>query len=395
MIKFFVKTAEYDLMLKNQKPKILCVDDEPDNLDALERLFRAQFTVLRAKSGAEAISIIEDNQKNNEDQSICIVLTDQRMPAMTGVQLLSYCLQNYPDIIRILLTGYTDIQSIVDAVNSGQIYRYLTKPWDPVDLTNTCLKAAEKYYLRHELKNKNIELERALTELQSLDKAKNQFMILINHELKTPLTSIISFTDLLKETRLDEEQEVCVQRIKKSADRLQSLIQDSLIVVSQETNTLKIKKELISSEKIKLKFSTELEQQLKSKNQTVSESIEKVYLHMDLNYIQQILIRLIHNASKFGKENSAIQVLTKIENKKLIFQVQNEGTNLKSSVIEKITKPFFLDEDVMNHSVGTGLGLTVCQSLLKAHDSTLEFINQPSGVIVQFSLAIHSHPVSL
>lgn len=392
----------------HMRPKILCVDDELDNLDALERLFRPHFTVLRASSGADAIKLLESHQ-----DEISVIITDQRMPQMTGVQLLSFCLQNYPDIIRILLTGYTDVQSIVDAVNSGQIYRYLTKPWDPVDLTTTCQRAAERYYLQLELRQKNMELQKALTELQTLDKAKNQFMILINHELKTPLTSILSFTDLLKETRLDEEQEICVNRVKRSAERLQALINDSLIVVSQETNTLKIKKSKTLVSDLIPKINAELEQSLRSKNQKIDFQLASVFTLADAPMIQQVLSRLVHNACKFGKENSKIIVSGQVADAdyvdnnsnssaatiresrpktqsrpEIIFQVINEGPPLKTSVIEKITKPFFLDEDVMNHSVGYGLGLTVCQSLLQAHQSQLEFTNTDGGVQVQFRLPL-------
>jgi signal transduction histidine kinase len=257
-----------------------------------------------------------------------------------------------------------------------------------VDLTTTCQRAAERYYLQLELKQKNMELQKALTELQTLDKAKNQFMILINHELKTPLTSILSFTDLLKETRLDEEQEICVNRVKRSAERLQALINDSLIVVSQETNTLKIKKSKTLVSDLIPKINAELEQSLRSKNQKIDFQLASVFTLADAPMIQQVLSRLVHNACKFGKENSKIIVSGQVAGAEIIFQVINEGPPLKASVIEKITKPFFLDEDVMNHSVGYGLGLTVCQSLLQAHQSQLEFTNTDGGVQVQFRLPL-------
>src|SRR6202012_3259788 len=124
-------------------------------------------------------------------------VTDQRMPGMTGVELLSESMESTPDAVRILLTGYTDIESVIAAINSGQIYRYVTKPWDPVDLTNAVDKAIERYEMSAELKEKNAALEMALRELRVLDEAKSNFMILINHELKTPLTSMVSFLSLL------------------------------------------------------------------------------------------------------------------------------------------------------------------------------------------------------
>lgn len=169
------------------KQSILIVDDEIDNVDALERLFRRGYNVLKATSAAEGLAQL----KGHPD--VALIISDQRMPEMTGVEMLKKSIKTHPDAIRILLTGYTDMDSVIGAINSGQVYRYLTKPWDPVDLVNTVDKAVEKFNIRRELKEKNDALEKALSELKVLDEAKNQFMILINHELKTPLTVISSF----------------------------------------------------------------------------------------------------------------------------------------------------------------------------------------------------------
>lgn len=112
-----------NLTLKTmQKQTILCVDDEIDNVQALERIFRQKYTVLKATSGREALDVLDHHRG-----PVALIITDQRMPEMTGVELLSHTIEKFPDTIRILLTGYTDIESVVSAVNTGQISRYLTK----------------------------------------------------------------------------------------------------------------------------------------------------------------------------------------------------------------------------------------------------------------------------
>lgn len=166
------------------KHTILCVDDEIDNVEALERLFRRKYTVLKATSGKEALEILDQHQG-----PIALIITDQRMPEITGVELLERSLESHPETVRILLTGYTDLESVIMAVNKGQIFRYVTKPWDPIDLTNSVDHAVDRFAIGAELDKKNKELMRTLEELKSLDVAKSNFMILINHELKTPLTS--------------------------------------------------------------------------------------------------------------------------------------------------------------------------------------------------------------
>jgi len=139
------------------KHTILCVDDEIDNVEALERLFRRKYTVLKATSGKEALAILDQHQN-----PISLIITDQRMPEITGVEFLEKTLQTHPETVRILLTGYTDLESVIMAVNQGQIFRYITKPWDPVDLANTVDHAIERYALGQELKQKTNNLPRHL-----------------------------------------------------------------------------------------------------------------------------------------------------------------------------------------------------------------------------------------
>ncbi len=361
---------------------ILCVDDEIDNLDALERLLRSKYSVLKAVSGLDALQVLDKNPG-----PISVIITDQRMPNMTGVQLLEQSIKTHPDSIRILLTGYTDIESIIEAVNSGQIYRYINKPWDPVDLTATVDRAVEKFSLLAELKQKNDELSKAFNELKTLDEAKNKFMILINHELKTPLTSILSFTDLLKETRLTEEQDICAKRIERGANRLRGLIDDVLLVVQGETGTLKTKITPFQCSDLQIQVSSDVSLLANQKGiKTILRWADKKII-ADQILIQQVLNRLIHNAVKFARDNSQILVRTELtQPHRVKFSVYNQGAGVSSTVIDKIMKPFFMDEDVMRHSVGIGLGLSICQSILKAHSSKLAIANESEGVEVSFEI---------
>src|SRR5438445_537437 len=109
------------------KHPILLVDDEPEILFSLRGLLRREFELFTAESGAEALEILKQHP-------IHVIMTDQRMPRMTGVELLRQAQMEHPEAIRIVFTGYADLKAVVDAVNQGHIYRYLTKPWDPDDL---------------------------------------------------------------------------------------------------------------------------------------------------------------------------------------------------------------------------------------------------------------------
>lgn len=112
------------MKLSDQKqPSILVVDDEPDNLDLLYRTFHREFKVLRAENGPVALEILA------QVGEVAVIISDQRMPLMSGTEFLSLTATQYPDTIRIILTGYTDVVDLVEAINSGKVFKYVTKPW--------------------------------------------------------------------------------------------------------------------------------------------------------------------------------------------------------------------------------------------------------------------------
>jgi signal transduction histidine kinase len=354
------------------KHTVLVVDDEADNVDALERLFRRKYNVLKATSGKQALKELENND-------VSLIVTDQRMPNMTGVEFLEESMDTHPNAVRILLTGFTDIDSVIAAINSGQVYRYVTKPWDPRDLMNTVDKAIERYEMSAELKEKNAALEKALRELKTLDEAKSNFMILINHELKTPLTTMISFVDLLKESALSDEQVKFVTRISQSADRLHALINDSLELVSAETGTMPVKITGINLKKLVSEVSKDFDDAMSAKGMTLSVALDAADVKSDSKALKSVLTRLLDNAVKFGHENSTIELSSReLENEKVLVSLANDGKAVKSDMLERILKPFSLDENVMHHSKGTGLGLSVVQALLRRVGSQLE-VQSPKG----------------
>ncbi|OLP18104.1 adenylate cyclase [Leptolyngbya sp. 'hensonii'] len=146
------------------KPKILVVDDEPDNLDLLYRTFHREFRVLRAESAPVALEILE------KEEDIAVIISDQRMPLMSGTEFLSLTASRYPDIIRIILTGYTDVEDLVEAINTGRVFKYVTKPWDERELRSVVSQAIDTHSL---IKNRTRELSRALRQESLLNAVIN------------------------------------------------------------------------------------------------------------------------------------------------------------------------------------------------------------------------------
>jgi adenylate cyclase len=148
----------------NSKPKILVVDDEPDNLDLLYRSFYREYQVLRANSGPEALELLA------QEGDIAVIISDQRMPMMSGTEFLSLTATQYPDIIRIILTGYTDVEDLVEAINSGKVFKYVTKPWEAEELKAVVRQALDTHNV---LKARTRELTRTLRRESLLNTVTN------------------------------------------------------------------------------------------------------------------------------------------------------------------------------------------------------------------------------
>ena len=152
-------------MAKQDGINILYVDDELNNLVSFKAVFRIKYHVLTALSGEEAITILRNN-------SINIIITDQRMPQMTGVEFLESILDVFPDPIRILLTGYADMNAVIDAVNKGKIFHYLSKPWNEEELDLTINRAFDVYKQKMDEKEMTYKLSLSNDQLEFLLRQK-------------------------------------------------------------------------------------------------------------------------------------------------------------------------------------------------------------------------------
>ncbi|HEY9679353.1 MAG TPA: HD domain-containing phosphohydrolase [Drouetiella sp.] len=130
-----------------RRHKILLVDDEIANVRLLNRVLGQDHDTIMCESGEQGLKALHEND-------VSLIITDQRMPQMTGVQLLEKSIEIRPDAIKILITGYTDVQALIDAINAGHVYKYIPKPWDADELRITVKRALETY----ELKENNIRL---------------------------------------------------------------------------------------------------------------------------------------------------------------------------------------------------------------------------------------------
>jgi two-component system, NtrC family, response regulator HupR/HoxA len=193
------------------KLKILIADDEMANLQKLKRTFAGTYTVLEASSGKEALKILEK-------ETVAAIITDQKMPSMSGVELLVRSLELSPDSVRIILTGYTEVDDLMDAINQGQVHRYITKPWEPNSLREAVRNELESWELRRE----NDRLSRELEKINDALSREN-----------TQLREVVE--DLRKEPSGILYQSKPMENLIKMLDKVVST--DSNVLVQGETGT--------------------------------------------------------------------------------------------------------------------------------------------------------------
>ena len=145
--------TEPNPMTASPKPKLLVVDDEQDNLDLLYRTFRREFTVFLANGGIRALEILA------QEGEMAAIISDQRMPEMKGTEFLKQTVSDFPDTVRIVLTGYTDVADLIEAINSGQVHKYITKPWEPEQLKLVIAEAIQNYDLHKKRSQDFVRLE--------------------------------------------------------------------------------------------------------------------------------------------------------------------------------------------------------------------------------------------
>lgn len=395
-----VNTAPVDAPKPMQD--ILVVDDEIDNLDLLKRTFRREYNVFTANSAAEALRLLETKE-------FAVIVSDQRMPEMTGVELFQRAREKYPHTIRILLTGYTDINALVDAINMGHVYRYVTKPWSREEIVMTVRRAVEHYEttkynfrLLDELKIKNAELERSYEELKRLDKLKTRFMVISSHELRTPASIISGNLELLMSGAIGDmqnDQKEIVENAYKGTTRLIDLIEDVLAVLRIDALQLKLDISEFSMRELAEEVIADFKLFLQERKQTIANTVPDVRIEGDRNRLAQVFMNLISNAMKYSKDGQTIELRGFVEHDQLHLICKDNGIGIPKEELEKIFDKFYQLGDADQHRTskhkflggGSGLGLTIIRGTVEQHNGKTwaESAGKDQGTQIHVVLPIH------
>ncbi len=179
---------------------VLYIDDELNSLKYFNKIYSSNFIVYTAKNATEGWEALQDHS-----DEIAVVLSDQRMPGETGVQLLKKVRENYPDIIRILVTAFADIDSAVDAVNEGAIYKYINKPWDIPELRVTLMRAIDFYLIQKERNNLVLEKLSVIQRMFNANHGKNLAILglCLDAKINNSIQAIAAFVNNIPDIKID------------------------------------------------------------------------------------------------------------------------------------------------------------------------------------------------
>ncbi|MBD0401243.1 hybrid sensor histidine kinase/response regulator [Flammeovirga sp. EKP202] len=373
---------------KKSKPTVLYVDDEQQNLVSFRAGFRKVYKVLIANSGDEALEILKE-----EHQNISVVISDQRMPKMTGVELFENVRELYPEIMRIVLTGYSDVQDIINAISKGEVYRYITKPWNRDELMVTIDNAIEAYNLKVEnrrlfysLQEANEKLEEKVKsrtkalqvqneELIELDGEKNHLIGIVAHDLKSPLSQIDGLIELMKfdmETFSSEQKEY-ISMIQDSIKKQEELITQILDLNALESQTSNLAIQPLDLSKLVKEGVERFELTAQKKEITIEvDAGENLHANVDETYFGQILQNLVSNAVKFSPKGKKINVFIQEEEDNLEVHIKDEGPGLNENDKKKLFGRFQkLSARPTGGEHSTGLGLSIVKKMVEDMNGTV------------------------
>ena len=376
-------------MTAKEKRPLLVVDDEINILHSLYDLFRLDYKVYTARSGPEGLRILEEND-------VHVVMADQRMPEMTGVEFLAKVKELYPDIVRLVFTGYADVRAVVDAINQGNVFRYISKPWEPEELNSIVAQAMEQHQLlvdrrrlMQELKDANEslvrandDLQRVNQELRELDRLKSVFIDIASHELRTPVFVISGFARLL--ARHQEKPSKELRSILESADRLGSIVVNMAKLMEAKDWEHVIERRNVPVEEIIEKAESEIRPFVELRHQHLSTDVEPDLpeLNVEPALIVDAIVSLLTNAIKFTPDEGSIRVEARrsAQDGFVDVSVADTGVGIPPEELPHIFTKFFGTFDTSHHSSGEyefgrrgiGLGLSVVRKFVEMHGGTVE-----------------------
>lgn len=354
--------------------KVLFVDDEENNLLVCEAVCGDHFEVLTATGGEAALALMTEHE-------VGVIVADQRMPGMTGVELLERVRVDHPETVRLLITAYSDLPAAVDAINRGQIRRYLKKPWQPDELRAETADALDHYEMRRRV----TELERRLNQTERVY-ALGIVAASIGHELRNPIGwvstnvkhSLLELQALRRELLSIHQEPSVTARL----DEMRSALEDAAVgaervveivsAIRGSTVRSSADLELVNLEEV-LRLALRLVEGDLRRNARLDVEVRGApRVRGSRTQLSQIVLNLlvnaVHAATRGRSEQAVVSARVALEGEMAILEVADTGPGVPEEAAEKIFDPFFTTKP----GVGTGLGLAISRKIAEELGGSLD-----------------------
>jgi len=372
-----------------KKHSLLIVDDEQENINLLKNILGDDYSLYEAVDAGQALQLLRKHE-------IHMILTDQRMPGHTGVELLEKARETRPDCGRLLITAYPDVNNAIQAINRGHVHRYIAKPFDSVELKLAIQQELEHLdlvranrRLNEEMGRMVDELFRANRELRELNQMKDQFLANCSHELKTPLVSGMGYVDLLLSGgmgHLDPRQEKGLRIAHRNLERLLGLIENLLALAKARFRPEELRIARFDLRPLLEECVESLRARARKKSLRIKTALPRgrCWVEGDERKIHSVITNVLANAEKFSPEVARIDIrVLGPKSGRLKVSVTDNGVGLPEETAD--IQPFKTTSDL--RYAGMGIGLTLARQILQAHHCDITLGRGPrGGARVQFDL---------
>ncbi len=374
-----------------KKHTILLVDDEPNSLAVMKSLLEEDYELLTAASGEEGIARFSN-------AAVDMVIADQRMPGMTGVEMLLALKRIRPDCIRIVLTAYADFDAVLVACNQGDVYRFILKPWNPEEMAIAIRQALEhrdallgREHLLIRLEKQNRELEQTTQELRRAQDTlvRSEKLAAVGklagdmlHELKNQLFLAMMAEEYKKKYWFDEDLLRFLDSIVGLNDIVADMLDGYRHYVRGRLPTLNMAEEDLEKLLVEVVALTSSAAYAAERRIEYAKG-EPLTLICDRHKIKRVMTNLIRNACEATRPGGTVSVSRRLEGDEVVLEVRDDGTGIPPELIDKVWEPFFSTKG----EAGLGLGLDLCRNFVQAHGGNA-FCTSGSGQGATFTVRL-------
>lgn len=356
--------------------KILIVDDERVVRHICQlSLETERYTIFTAENGIKAMEWLRS------EPEIAIVLSDLKMPGMTGLELLNAIKRDFPHVEVIIMTGFATIENAIEAMKLGA-HDFLLKPLKAEQIRLVINKCREKIALSQE----NLALKRANEKLRELQTAKDKFIAITSHELRTPVSHLKGYLAIVNGDDFGAlspvEKHECMSVINSAVLDLEQIVTDMVDLIALEQGTLALKREEISLKELLEQIVHEFRLAVQERRQTLAlhTDSEACVVYADRLQIKIMVAELVQNAIKFTPDYGRIDLSLQPEGEFGVITVSDTGVGISPDNLGRIFEKFYEVQNSDHHSTskigfmggGLGLGLSLARAIADAHDGGIK-----------------------